>query len=150
MQYPRHVATYSAGCPTKHTDLPSVWQTARRRPALSHFFSQHRSRLNMPDRPVSRLTYMPCFIAKTIDSARLIDQVSHVGFHATIISMAWGRFPCGPCPCSTSPWLRRYAHCRTGCFTCSIVTPYCGMSQNAPVLLLSWRKPLLTDDNLPY
>lgn len=78
MRYLRHVATYSAGFPTKHTDLPSAWQTTPRRLALSHFFSQHRSRLNMPDRPEPTSLHA-LFYHNTRDSARLIDQVSHAG-----------------------------------------------------------------------
>lgn len=141
------LAIYSAGCPTN----TRICRPCGRLPEGAHvkpLFSQHRSRLNMLDRPVSRLTFMSCFIATPL-LYPVGNEPLGLCSDATPPPFGWlGKFLA---VLSTQPIrLRRYAHHRTGCSTCSNLAPYCGSKQNAPVLLLSRRKPLLTNDDALY
>jgi hypothetical protein len=88
-----------------------------RAPALSHFSRNTEAGSNMLDRPVNRLAFMSCFIATP-----LLYPVGNepLGLCTGITPPSFGwlrRFLAVP---SVQPIrLRRYAHHRTGCFTCS-------------------------------
>jgi len=147
MQYPRRVDDILGRFPHQHTDLRSVRRTARRRPALSHFSRNTEAGSNMSDRPVSRLASMFCFLA----TPRLSpdgDEPSGVCLDVTPPPFGWlgssFRF------LRTAHRLRRYAHAPDWLPHVFYSAPYCGTKQNAPVLLFSRRKPLLTNDVALY
>jgi len=61
--------------------------------------------------------------------------------------MAWSLTVLGRSHAGMFIILRCYAHSPNGLLHMFHHVPYCATSQNTPILLLSWRKPLLADDD---
>jgi len=85
---------------------------------------------------------MPCHLSHPAGASRI--QTSH-HHHLDGSALPRGALPCNPCGGCGATLIHR-----TGSILVFHPTAYCATTQNAPVLLLSRRKPLLTSGDLTF